>query len=90
MQIWANGISTVGSGGGSVAWATQVPVEINGVTVSPGDIAVSDPLNGVVVIPRDKLEDVLGLLPGLVAADDKVKADVLKGMSVAEAFRLHR
>jgi regulator of RNase E activity RraA len=90
LQIWARGISTVGSGGGSVARATQVPVEINGVAVCPGDIAVSDPLNGVVVIPRDRLDDVLGLLPRLVAADDRVKEDVLKGMSVAGAFRLHR
>ncbi|KAM0512755.1 hypothetical protein ACHAPE_008508 [Trichoderma viride] len=90
MKIWAYGTSTVGSGGGSVPWATQVAVEVNGVQINPGDVAFSDPGNGVVIIPRDKVGQVLELLPSLVAADAKVKEDVLKGMSVYEAFKLHR
>lgn len=71
-------------------WATQVTVQVNGVDINPGDVAFSDPDNGVVIIPRDKIDRVLELLPGLVAADDKVKEDVSKGMSVYEAFKLHR
>ncbi|UKZ80954.1 hypothetical protein TrVFT333_008719 [Trichoderma virens FT-333] len=90
MKIWGYGTSTVGSGGGSVPWATQVAVQVNGVDINPGDVAFSDPDNGVVIIPRDKIDQVLELLPGLVAADDKVKEEVLKGMSVYEAFKLHR
>ncbi|RFU71941.1 menaquinone methyltransferase, partial [Trichoderma arundinaceum] len=54
LPIWGYGTSTVGSGGGSVPWATQVPIEVNGVRISPGDVAFSDPVNGVVIIPRDK------------------------------------
>jgi regulator of RNase E activity RraA len=53
-------------------------------------MAFCDPANGVVVIPRDKLPQVLELLPKLTLADDKVKDDVAKGMSVSEAFKLHR
>lgn len=68
----------------------QVPLDINGVTVSPGDIAFQDPVNGVVIIPKDKVDQVLEMLPKLIAADDKVKQDVLKGMSVYDAFKLHR
>lgn len=68
----------------------QVPIEINGTIVSPGDVAFHDPTSGVVVIPRDKVDPVLELLPRLTAADEKVKEDVLKGMSVHEAFKLHR
>ncbi|TWU73075.1 hypothetical protein ED733_003799 [Metarhizium rileyi] len=90
LPILAHGLSTVGSAGSSIPWARQVPLEINGVTVSPGDIAFQDPVNGVVMIPREKLDQVLDMLPKLVAADDKVKDDVLKGMSVYEAFKLHR
>ncbi|GAB0137095.1 menaquinone methyltransferase [Epichloe bromicola] len=89
-QILALGQSTVGSGGGSIPWALQVPLDINGVNVSPGDIAFQDPANGVVVIPRDKVDQVLEMLPRLTSADDKVKEDVLKGMSVHDAFQLHR
>lgn len=80
----------MGAGGGSVPWATQVAVEVNGVQVNPGDVAFSDPGNGVVIIPRDKVGQVLELLPSLVAADARVKEDVVKGMSVYEAFKLHR
>lgn len=65
-------------------------MEINGTLVHPGDVAVLDSANGVVVIPQDKLDQALELLPGLAAADEKVKEDVLKGMSVHEAFKLHR
>ncbi|KAM5377296.1 hypothetical protein ACJZ2D_005115 [Fusarium nematophilum] len=90
LPIWARGLSTVGVGGGSVPWATQVPLDIDGTIVSPGDLAFSDPINGVVVIPQDKVSAVLELLPKLTSADDKVKEDVLKGMSVHEAFKLHR
>ncbi|KAK5987882.1 Protein DlpA-like protein [Cladobotryum mycophilum] len=90
LPIWGYGTSTVGAGGGSVPWATQVPVEINGVVINPGDIAFHDPVNGVVIIPRDKVDRVLELLPDMVAADARVKEDVLKGMSVHEAFKLHR
>lgn len=80
----------MGSGGSAEPWATQVPVQINGVTVTPGDLAVHDPTNGVVVIPQEKVEQVLELLPKLTAADDKVKADVTDGASVKEAFKRHR
>ncbi|POR38483.1 4-hydroxy-4-methyl-2-oxoglutarate aldolase [Tolypocladium paradoxum] len=90
IPIWAHGTSTVGSGGGSVPWALQVPIEINGTIVNPGDVAFHDPTNGVVVIPQDKVDQVLELLPRLTAADERVKQDVLKGMSVHEAFKLHR
>jgi regulator of RNase E activity RraA len=65
-------------------------LDIDGTLVSPGDLAVSDPVNGVVVIPQDKVSAVLELLPKLTSADDKVKEDVLKGMTVFEAFKIHR
>jgi regulator of RNase E activity RraA len=90
LQIWAYGVSTVGVGGGSAPWALQVPLDIDGVTVTPGDIAFMDPANGVVVIPKDKVAQVLELLPRLTAADDKVKHDVLNGQTVYEAFKRHR
>ncbi|KAF4504825.1 hypothetical protein G6O67_008230 [Ophiocordyceps sinensis] len=71
LPILAYGTSTVGAGGGSVPWALQVPLNINGTVVKPGDIAFHDPASGLVIIPRDE-------------------KDVLGGMSVHEAFKLHR
>ncbi|KAM0331575.1 hypothetical protein ACHAQA_003254 [Verticillium albo-atrum] len=88
--IWARGLSTVGAGAASSPWAVQVPLDIDGTVVHPGDLVFSDPINGVVVIPREKVGQVLELLPRLTAADDKVKEDVLKGVSVQDAFQAHR
>lgn len=90
LPIWGKGTSAVGAGGGSVPWAIQVPLEIDGVTVEPGDLAFCDAVNGVVVIPHNKVMQVLELLPKLVSADDKAKEDVAKGASVFEAFKKHR
>ena len=40
--------------------ASQVPVEVGGVIVHPGDLIVAD-IDGVVVVPRDKAAEVLAL-----------------------------
>lgn len=90
MQIWARGLSTVGAGAASIPWAVQVPLLIDETCVRPGDLVFSDPVNGVVVIPADKVAQVLELLPRLTSADDKVKSDVLKGATVYDAFKTHR
>jgi regulator of RNase E activity RraA len=67
-----------------------VPLEIDDTIVRPGDLVVCDAINGVVVIPIDKLSDVLELLPRLTSADDQAKNAVTEGMSVSEAFRTFR
>jgi len=55
-----------------------------------GDIVFADPIEGVVVIPQDKLDRVIELLPKLTAADDRVKEEVAGGMTVKDAFAKHR
>ncbi|KAL0941918.1 DlpA domain-containing protein [Colletotrichum truncatum] len=90
LPIWARGMSTVGAGAESTPWAVQVPIDVDGSVVNPGDLVFADAVNGVVVIPQGKVDQVLELLPKLTAADDKVKEDVLKGMSVYDAFKAHR
>lgn len=71
-------------------WGVQVPLDVDGTAVNPGDLVFIDPANGVVVIPRGKVLDVLEMLPRFTAADDKVKEAVGNGMSVHEAFQTHR
>lgn len=89
-QIWAKATSVTGTGAEAKAHALQVPLDLDGTLVNPGDFIFSDPVNGVIVIPQDKVTDVIELLPRLVEADDRVKAEVLNGMSVQEAFKKHR
>ena len=45
---------------------------------------------GPVVIPRENLEIVLDMLPGIKRADDAVVDEVLNGMNVKKAFKKHR
>ncbi|EXJ90701.1 hypothetical protein A1O1_03805 [Capronia coronata CBS 617.96] len=90
LPIFALGKSTVGTNAESMVYARNVPVSITGVSVSPGDIVFCDPLEGVVVIPQDLLDQTLALMPKLVSADEKVKEAVAKGVSVAEAFKTFR
>ncbi|KAH6680337.1 ribonuclease E inhibitor RraA/Dimethylmenaquinone methyltransferase [Halenospora varia] len=90
LPIWAKATSIVGTGAEAKPHALQVPLDVNGTIVNPGDIVFSDAINGVAVIPQDLVSRVLELLPSLVAADDRVKEDVEKGMTVQEAFKIHR
>ncbi|EDN03730.1 predicted protein [Histoplasma mississippiense (nom. inval.)] len=90
LQIWARATSTVGTSAEAKPGARNVPVKIGGVTVSPGDIAFCDPLEGAAVIPAELLDEVLALVPKLAAADEKVKEDVLSGASVFDSFNKHR
>ncbi|KAF2674066.1 RraA-like protein [Microthyrium microscopicum] len=91
VPVWSKGTSIVGSGGEAKAWATDVPIQIDNTEVCPGDIVMIDPVErGAVCIPLKLLDKVLELLPKLVGADEKVIKDVEGGMTVQEAFKLHR
>ncbi|RMJ28153.1 DlpA domain protein [Aspergillus sp. HF37] len=90
LPVWGLATSTVGSGAEAKPAARNVPVSVGGVTVSPGDIIFCDPLEGVVAIPRDQLDQVLDLMPKLVAMDDRVKEAVAQGQEVADAFKKFR
>lgn len=58
--------------------------------VTPGDIIFCDSVNGVLVIPKERVMEVIDILPTLVEMDDRVKKDVMSGVSVYDAFAKHR
>ncbi|KAI9373831.1 ribonuclease E inhibitor RraA/Dimethylmenaquinone methyltransferase [Aspergillus egyptiacus] len=90
IPVWARGVSTVGTGAEAKPAYRDLPVDVGGVVVRKGDIVFVDPLEGVVVIPVELLDEVLRIMPGLVGMDDKVKEAVGAGMSVFEAFKKFR
>ncbi|KAK7533785.1 DlpA domain-containing protein [Phyllosticta citribraziliensis] len=91
MQVWSRGTSSVGAGAQASAFAVGYPLTIGQVVVNSGDIIMLDAdENSVVAIPKDKVEEVLKLLPKLTEADDRCMADVRAGGSVKEAFAKHR
>ena len=70
--------------------ASQVPVEIRGattkyVTVSPGDFVLGDD-DGVIVIPAAKIMPVLERSEQLTAKEVQIRAELLNGLSLADAL----
>ncbi|EFQ94626.1 hypothetical protein PTT_07629 [Pyrenophora teres f. teres 0-1] len=91
LPIWSKATSIIGAGAETKFHARNVPVTIGETVVEAGDIIMIDPFeNGIVAVPHGKVDELLELLPKLVEADEKVTADVGRGVSVEEAFRRHR
>ncbi len=65
--------------------AINVPVEIDGVGVDPGDVIVADS-TGLVVIPGGDAERVANLAEGFARDDAAAEAEIRNGLSFSEAM----
>lgn len=66
--------------------ATQVVINVGDARVRPGDILRGDS-DGVVVIPREREEEVLSVAEAIDAAEGRIRAAVKGGMRLDEARR---
>ena len=65
----------------------RCPIEFaHGVAVSPGDLVFGD-MDGVVIVPRDRQDEVLEAALEKVHGENKVRLAIEQGMGAAEAFR---
>lgn len=64
--------------------AYNVPVQVAGVRVAPGDWLVGD-ADGVLSIPADKVGQVLTIAEQIEAAEDRIRAAVAGGMRLDDA-----
>jgi regulator of RNase E activity RraA len=86
--IWTRALTTLGTSMEAKPWAVDVPVKIGQVTVRQGDVMIADEgERGAVVIPREKLKEVVDLLEVQKKADDGLLEDVKNGMSLADAVK---
>jgi regulator of RNase E activity RraA len=86
-QCWTKALTSPGTSLQGKPWAVDVPIKIGNVVVKPGDVMVADEAEMVCcVIPREKLREVLGLLPVHKEADDGLLEDVRGGMGFKEAI----
>ncbi|WP_199154432.1 RraA family protein [Chromobacterium sp. ASV23] len=69
--------------------ATQVPVEIGGVAVHPGDLIVAD-ASGCLVIPRAQADEVVRRAKAVEETERRIIAEVERGSTLAEARALYR
>ena len=65
--------------------AIDVPVEIGGLTINPGDFIIAD-ADGIVVIPQAVETEIIRAAWEKVHAENLVRDSIRKGMSVTEAY----
>lgn len=64
--------------------AYNVPVQIGGIRVAPGDWLAGD-ADGVVVVPNERIEAVLAIAEEIEAIEADIRAAVAKGLRLDEA-----
>lgn len=64
----------------------RVPVEINGVRVSPGDIVFGD-CDGVLIIPKEVEKEAVTKALEKASTESQVRNAIQNGMSTVEAFK---
>jgi 4-hydroxy-4-methyl-2-oxoglutarate aldolase len=84
--IWARGTCLYDSKDRNRVIDIDVPVEIDGVRIAPGDLIVAD-IDGVVVVPRDVEADVVRRAWEKVNAENTVRDAIASGMSATAAFK---
>ena len=64
----------------------SMPVQLAGVTVSPGDMIMADE-NGVVVVPGDRAQEALEVAQGFADTEERVKDAIARGVNPVEAHQ---
>jgi len=84
--VWAMGASPYDSRDRNRVVDADVPVEMDGVTFSPGDLVLAD-IDGVVVVPREVEEEVLQIAWKKVHSENEFRDSIKNGMTATEAFK---
>lgn len=63
----------------------QIPVTMDGVTINPGDYIFGD-CDGVVIIPKELIDDVLDRAFALIKDEDRVRDGLLSGDSLEKVY----
>jgi len=84
--IWALGTCLYDSKDRNRVIDVDVPVEIDGVLFSPGDLVVAD-IDGVVVVPRAVEEQVVRFAWNKVHDENVVRQAIADGMTATAAFQ---
>ena len=86
--VFARSVSPGSTVGRFETVAAQVPIEIGPVTVNPGDLIVGDP-EGIVVVPRDKLKEVIAVVEEIDAREAKQSKFILAEKSINKGLEAY-
>jgi 4-hydroxy-4-methyl-2-oxoglutarate aldolase len=84
--VLAAGIKPVDSIGRGIVTAYNVPVECGEVLVNPGDFVFAD-FDGVVVVPRANVEEVLELALNKATRENSSRAELMKGAYLRDVYQ---
>jgi regulator of RNase E activity RraA len=84
--VFARGVVPITARGRIMQEDFNCPIRLGDVQVRPGDILVGD-VNGVVVIPEEKVDEVLSAAEMILEKEEQMKADILAGMDILEVDR---
>jgi 4-hydroxy-4-methyl-2-oxoglutarate aldolase len=86
--VFAGGIGPLDSKGRGKVVAIDVPVEVAGARVAPGDLVFGD-VDGVVVVPRAIEEQVIAAALEKVSGESATREALARGEKLAEVFKRH-
>jgi 4-hydroxy-4-methyl-2-oxoglutarate aldolase len=84
LPVYGRGVVQQSIRGRSALEGYDIPVEVGGVTVHPNDLVLADD-NGVVAVPRAKVDEVLRIALVIKATEDRVIAAIRSGEEPIEA-----
>ena len=64
--------------------ATQCSISMGGVRVNPGDFVIGD-WDGIVIVPQERVEEVLAVATNIQEAEERIRAAVERGERLDEA-----
>lgn len=88
LPLFARGAVPLTARGRIIEESTNEQIEIGGVAVRPGDYVIADN-SGIVVVPADRIEEVLPEAENIVAKEAAMAKDVMAGKSVAEVMGIN-
>ncbi len=86
--VFAGGIGPLDSKGRGKVMAVDVPVEVAGARVAPGDLVFGD-ADGVVVVPRAVEDQVVAAALAKVAGENATREALARGEKLADVFKRH-
>jgi 4-hydroxy-4-methyl-2-oxoglutarate aldolase len=86
LPVYGKGIVNQSIRGRSVCAGYDIPVHVGGVDVMPNDLVIADD-NGVVIVPRARVAEVLRIALVIKATEDSVIAAIRSGEDSIEAHR---
>lgn len=78
--VYARGIVPLTARNRNVQGDYNCPVKIGTLQINPGEIVVAD-INGIVVVPCDRAEEVLGICLEMFKKEEKIISRIKKGIS---------